>query len=80
MKFDWDTVEVLRSFFNSECRINVEYTDCTAAEGPTPPHSECPRYDTKQSDGEVLMVNFGNAEYPFIAVAPRSTLARRSST
>ena len=30
----------------------VEYTDCTSAEGLEPPH-ECPRYDTKQYDGEV---------------------------
>ena len=30
----------------------VEYTDCTFAEGEDPPPNECPRYDTKQSDGE----------------------------
>ena len=30
--------------------------------------SEFPEYDTKQSDG--------GAEYPFIAIAPRFTLAR----
>ena len=49
--------------------------------GKTPPN-ECPGYDTKQSDGEVP-VNagaLGNAEYPFIAIAPRSTLARSGST
>ena len=36
----------------------VEYTDCTSAEGqdPSPPPSECPGYDTKQSDGEVPAV------------------------
>ena len=33
----------------------VEYTDCTSAEGKTPP-KECPGYDTKQSDGEVPTV------------------------
>ena len=33
----------------------VEYTDCTSAEGQDPP-SECPGYDTKQSDGEVPAV------------------------
>ena len=31
----------------------VEYTDCFSAEGMTPTPNECPRYDTKQSDGEV---------------------------
>ena len=31
----------------------IEYTDCTSAEGKTPPPNECPGYDTKQSDGEV---------------------------
>ena len=35
--------------------IFVEYTDCFFAEGKDPPH-ECPRYDTKQSDGEVLVM------------------------
>ena len=33
----------------------VEYTDCFSAEG-YPPTNECPRYDTKQSDGEVPAV------------------------
>ena len=33
----------------------VEYTDCNFAEGKDPPH-ECPRYDTKQSDGEVVIM------------------------
>ena len=33
----------------------VEYTDCTSAEESDPP-KECPRYDTKQSDGEVLVM------------------------
>ena len=33
----------------------VEYTDCTSAEGKTPPNG-CPGYDTKQSDGEVPAV------------------------
>ena len=33
--------------------------------------NECPEYDTKQSDSEALE----NIEYPFIAIAPRSTLA-----
>ena len=33
----------------------VEYTDCTSAEGEDSSlPNECPGYDTKQSDGEVL--------------------------
>ena len=39
-------------------------------------YNECPRYDIKQSDGEVP----GMLEHPFIAIAPRSTLARSGST
>ena len=51
----------------------VEYTDCK-----TPPN-ECPGYDTKQSDGEVpaVLELWGMRSTPFIAIAPRSTLARR---
>ena len=33
----------------------VEYTDCTSAEGKTPPN-KCPGHDTKQSDGEVQIM------------------------
>ena len=42
----------------------VEYTDCISAEGLNFPN-ECPRYDTKQSDGEasVMLELLGNAEY-----------------
>ena len=52
----------------------VEYTDCTSAERVR--KNECPGYDTKQSDGEVpvMLGLWGNAEHPFIAIAPRSTL------
>ena len=31
----------------------IEDINCTSAEGEDPSHNECPRYDTKQSDGEV---------------------------
>ena len=33
----------------------VEYIDCISAEGEDLPHppNECPRYDTKQSDGKI---------------------------
>ena len=33
----------------------VEYTDCISAEGQDSPN-ECPGYDTKQSDGEALVM------------------------
>ena len=42
------------------------------------PHNEWPGYDTKQSDCEITAL--GNAEYPFIAIAPRSILAHSGST
>ena len=41
-------------------------------------HNECPGYDTKRS-GEVPG-DWGNVEYPFIVIAPKSTLARNGST
>ena len=34
----------------------VEYTDCFSAEGSDPLSDECPRYTTKQSDGEIPVV------------------------
>ena len=36
-----------------QLRVAVEYTHCFSDEGYNPLHHECPRYDTKQSDGEV---------------------------
>ena len=34
-------------------RLGLEYADCISAEGYViTPLNECPRYDTKQSDGE----------------------------
>ena len=42
------------------------------------PPNESPGYNTKQSDGKVP--GLGNAEHPFIAIAPRSTLPRSGST
>ena len=47
--------------------------------GKTPSPNESPGYDTKHSDGDVPGV-LGNAEHPFIAFAPRSTLAWNGST
>ena len=40
-----------RVFFAQSAEA-VEYTDCTSAEVWDLPPNECPRYDTKQSDGE----------------------------
>ena len=39
-------------------------------------------YDTKQFDDEALVMLelWENVEYPFIAIAPRSTLAQSDST
>ena len=33
--------------------VTAEYTDCISAEGEDSSPNECPRYDTKQSDGKV---------------------------
>ena len=52
----------------------AEYTDCISAEGYDSPN-ECLGYDTKQSNGALE-----NAEYPFIPIATRSTLARSGRT
>ena len=60
---------------------DVEYTKCVTAEEQYHPN-ECPRYDSKKSDGEILVMLevWGNVEYPFIAIIPGSTLALSSST
>ena len=34
----------------------IEYTDCISAEVNPPSLYKCPRYDTKQSDGEALVL------------------------
>ena len=63
----------------SGCRIHR----LLLCRGVRPPPNECPRYDTKQPDGDDTKQPagaLGNAEYPFIAIAPRSTLARSGST
>ena len=38
-----------------------------------PPKNECPGYNAKQSDGKAQVLEFGNVEYLFIAITPRST-------
>ena len=40
--------------------------------------TECPGYDTKQSDCDAGAL--GNAEHPFIVIAPMSTLVQNGST
>ena len=59
----------------------VEYTNYISAEEQNSP-IECPRYDTEQSDSEasVMQELWEKAENPFVAIAPRSTLARSGST
>ena len=44
------------------------------------PHNACPGYDTKQSDGSSNSGASGNAEHPFIAIPPRSSLAWNGNT
>ena len=39
-----------------------------------PPSNQCSGYDTKQSDGKTSVI-LRNAEYHFIAISPKSTLA-----
>ena len=39
----------------AQLAVAVEYTDCNSAEGLDPPRNECLGYNTKQSDGEVLV-------------------------
>ena len=58
------------SFAQSAGWGTVEYTDSFSG------------YDTKQSDGEtpVKLVLWGNVEYPFIAIPPRSPLVQSGST
>ena len=49
----------------------LEYTDCNSADGwPTP--NECPRYDTKQSDGEfpVSLELWGVQSTPSLPLLP----------
>ena len=59
------------------CRIH----QLLLCRGVRPFPNECSGYDTKQSDGEVHDTEIlGNADYPFIAIIPRSILARSGST
>ena len=59
----------------------VEYTDCISVEAKTSLMSVLD-YDTKQSDGEApgILELWGNAEYRFIVIDPKFSLAGRGST
>ena len=74
--------------FLMKSRIKIHKKDCPVGwgcrihrlllfRGVRPPN-ECPGYDTKQSFSKTGAL--GKAEYPFIAIAPRSTQARSGST
>ena len=52
----------------------VEYADCFSTEGWDPPTKKSVRGLT------ICWWSSGNAEYPLIAIAPRSTLAQSGST
>ena len=67
----------LKSRKTAQFAGTVEYTNCISAEGKRPTPNEYPRYGIKQSDGEapVMQELWGMQSTPFIAIAPRSTLA-----
>ena len=50
----------------------VEYTDCFSAEVFNPTPNKCPRYDTKQSDGEVpvMLELWGMQSIPSLPLLP----------
>ena len=59
------------------CRIHQLHF----CKGLIPPPNRCPGYDIKQSDGKTpALGDLGNVKYPFIAIAPRSTLTRSVSS
>ena len=59
----------------------AEYTDWISANDQDTPNL-CPGYDTKKNrcGGSSNAGTLGNAGYPFIAIAPRFTLARSGNT
>ena len=56
----------------------TKYTDRISAEGVKLPCNKGPGLDIEKSDGEASLMR--NAEYPFIAITPKSTLARNGTT
>ena len=57
----------------------LEYTDCISTEG-WDSSNECPNMTLIWWWGSSNARALRNAEYPFIAIAPRYTLARSGST
>ena len=77
----WDfQIELDCSILTLPCRLGL----AASLQRGKPPHlhNECPRYYTKQSDGEapVMLELCENVKYLSIAIAPWSTLARSGST
>ena len=46
---------ILHVTYFAQSAGTVEYTDCFSVKG-LDPTNECPRYDTKQSDGQILVL------------------------
>ena len=69
------------AYFEIESPSLMMIAKSSLLRGKTPPN-ECSGYSVKQSDGEapVYAGALGTADYPFIAIAPRPTLARSGST
>ena len=66
--------------FSAQLAGAVEYTDWISAEGWDYP-KECPNMTFKIWEwGFSDAGSLGTAEYPFIAIVPKSTLARSCST
>ena len=58
----------------------IEYTEFISAEGKDSTN-ECPRYDTKQSNGSAPALGLCRMQStPFIVIAPRSALPWSGST
>ena len=70
-----DTATRVQILNETDC---ISHSTNTLGKGMNPliPINEYPRYDTKQSDGDVQECwGFGEYGAPFIAIAPRSTQA-----
>ena len=67
--FDWTLLA--NNNLSGQPAMAVKYTDCISAVGYAPHHNECPRYDTKQSEGEALVI-LELWWIPFISITPGS--------
>ena len=61
-------------------RLEQQNTPTASLQRVRPPANECPRYAILWWWGSSTAGALENAEYPVIAIAPRSTLARSGST